>query len=213
MPRVQRPGRAIKAPGLRSGNAPGLRSELAQDTRHHSLATDAAGADRLPDSLFGNAPGSPLQARPARTAAAHDRRRHGGGSPVGLARRHGGGSPVGLARRRGDGSPAGPARRPRVLALNLRSLDNSDSDPRSLYHSDPNLALSLRSLDYSDSYLALDLRLLDYADSSLAPSPWTPNIQDSDHGIESYPTTTAGAPATGPSANPSRGEGALEPVA
>jgi hypothetical protein len=177
---------ASQAPGLRIANAPGspplarpARTTSTQDRRRHGggspvgPAADAAGAARLSYSLFGNAPGSPLQARPARTAAAHDRRRHGGGSPVGLARR------------RGDGSPARPAREPLDLALNLCSLDNSDSDPRSL----------------------------DYADSSLAPSPWTPNILDSDHGIESYPTNTAVAPATGPSANPSRAEGALEPVA
>ena len=36
---------------------------------------------------------------------------------------------------------------------------------------------------------------------------------DSDHGIRSYPTNKAVAPATGPSASPSRTEGALEPVA
>jgi hypothetical protein len=36
---------------------------------------------------------------------------------------------------------------------------------------------------------------------------------DSDHGNKSYPTDTAVATATGPSANPSRAEGALEPVA
>ncbi len=61
--------------------------------------------------------------------------------------------------------------------------------------------------------LALGLRSLKDSDSDLAPGPRTPGILDSDHGIESYPTTTAGAPATGPSANPSCAEGALEPVA
>ena len=55
--------------------------------------------------------------------------------------------------------------------------------------------------------------MLKDSDSDLTPSPWKPNILDSDHGIKSYPTDTAVAPATGPSANPSRAEGALEPVA